>query len=106
MKILITGIAGLLGSRLADWIIKNTKNKVIGIDNLSGGFRENVNSEAIFYKRDLAHDDLSDIFKKHRPCIVYHFAAYAAEGLSPFVRKFNYENNLIASISLINNSIK
>ena len=106
MNILITGIAGLLGSRLADWIIENTNHKVIGIDNLSGGYIENVNKDAVFYKLDLAHDDLSDLFRKHRPSIVYHFAAYAAEGLSPFIRKFNYTNNLLASIDLINNSIK
>jgi len=106
MKILITGIAGLLGSRLADWIIENTDHKVIGVDNLSGGFVQNVNPEATFHRMDLAHDDISEIFDIHRPDIVYHFAAYAAEGLSPFIRKFNYENNLIASINLINNSIK
>ena len=106
MKVLITGIAGLLGSRLADWIIENTDNKVVGIDNLSGGFVENINKQATFYNRDLVNDDLSDIFEEHRPDIVYHFAAYAAEGLSPFIRKFNYQNNLIASINLINASIK
>ena len=106
MKVLITGIAGLLGSRLADWIIENTNNVVIGIDNLSGGFTENINKQAIFYKKDLTSDDLSEIFEKHKPDIVYHFAAYAAEGLSPFIRNFNYQNNLIASINLINASIK
>ena len=106
MKILITGVAGLLGSRLADWIIKNTNHTVVGVDNLSGGFVENINKDVIFHNLDLAHDDISEIFKTHRPEIVYHFAAYAAEGLSPFIRKFNYENNLIASVNLINNSIK
>jgi len=106
MKVLITGIAGLLGSRLADWIIENTNNAVVGIDNLSGGFVENIDKRATFYNRDLVNDDLSDIFEEHKPDIVYHFAAYAAEGLSPFIRRFNYQNNLIASINLINASIK
>jgi len=106
MNILITGVAGLLGSRLADWIIENTDNTVIGIDNLSGGFIENVNSEVKFYMYDLDKNDISYAFEQHKPDIVYHFAAYAAEGLSPFVRKFNYENNLLASVNLINNSIK
>jgi len=106
MRILITGVAGLLGSRLADWIIENTDNTVIGIDNLSGGFIENVNSEVKFYMYDLDKNDISYAFEQHKPDIVYHFAAYAAEGLSPFVRKFNYENNLLASVNLINNSIK
>ena len=85
MNIVITGVAGLLGSRFADWIIENTSNSVIGIDNLSGGYIENVNPSAAFYKRDLVTDDISDIFEKRQVDLVYHFAAYAAEGLSPFI---------------------
>lgn len=50
-NILITGIAGLLGSRLADWIIENTDNNVVGIDDLSGGYKDNVNKGAVFTKR-------------------------------------------------------
>ena len=49
MKIAITGVAGLLGSRLADWIVKNTDHTVIGIDDLSGGYIENVNPKVIFF---------------------------------------------------------
>lgn len=107
MNILITGIAGLLGSRLADWIIENTNHSVVGIDDLSGGYKENINSKAKFYKLNLIDlECLEDIFKKENPDIVFHFAAYAAEGLSPFIRKYNYENNLIASTNLITCSIK
>ena len=106
-KILVTGVAGLLGSRLADWIIKNTDYKVIGVDDLSGGYIENVPEEVELYKFDLKElDRVKDLFKAHRPEIVYHFAAYAAEGLSPFIRKFNYENNLISSTNLITCSIE
>ena len=106
MKILITGIAGLLGSRLADWILENTDNEVIGVDDLSGGYIENVNSKVKFYKFDLVDlNEVEGVFKKEKPDIVYHFAAYAAEGLSPFIRKYNYENNLIASANLITKSI-
>ena len=103
--VLITGVAGLLGSRLADWIIDNTKYKVIGVDDLSGGFKENVNKKVKFYKQDVV-DGLDPLFKKHKPEYVFHFAAYAAEGLSPFIRKFNYRNNLLATADVINNCIK
>lgn len=103
--VLITGVAGLLGSRLADWIIENTKNEVVGVDDLSGGFKENVNKKVKFYKQDIV-EGLDDIFKKHEPDYVYHFAAYAAEGLSPFIRKHNYINNLVATADVINNCIK
>jgi UDP-glucose 4-epimerase len=106
MKILITGIAGLLGSRLSDWILENTNNEVIGIDDMSGGYQENVSGKVHLYKRDLSTDDIDDIFEKHNPDIVYHLAAYAAEGLSPFIRKFNYKNNLVSTASVINECIK
>ena len=107
MKILITGVAGLLGSRLADWIIENTDNEVIGIDDLSGGYIQNVNERVKFYEFDLANlEQVSAVFEKEKPDIIYHFAAYAAEGLSPFMRKYNYENNLISSANLITNSIQ
>lgn len=106
MKILITGVAGLLGSRLADWLIENTNNKIIGIDDLSGGFIDNIHEEVEFYKFDLAEDgNLARVFKKTKPTIVYHFAAYAAEGLSPFMRSYNYKNNLIATSKIINECI-
>ena len=105
--ILITGVGGLLGSRMADWIIENKPEyEVVGIDSLFGGYLENINKEVVFYKRDLAVDDISDIFNKHNIEYVYHFAAYAAEGLSPFMRKFNYSNNVISTVSIINECIK
>jgi UDP-glucose 4-epimerase len=107
MKVLITGVAGLLGSRLADWILDNTDCTVIGIDDLSGGYIENVDTRVNFYKINLSNDNtLESIFETHKPDYVFHFAAYAAEGLSPFIRQFNYENNLIATTRLINQSIK
>ena len=105
-NILITGIAGLLGSNLADWIIKNKKEyNVICIDDLSGGVLDFIPRECLFYKQNLAENNVDHIFKKHKIDIVFHFAAYAAEGLSPFMRKYNYNNNLISTIILINLSI-
>jgi UDP-glucose 4-epimerase len=106
--ILITGVAGLMGSRLADWILKNTNKQVVGIDNLSGGYIENVPKDVIFYKNDLVSDvdSIKQIFSKHKIDIIYHLAAYAAEGLSPFIRKFNYETNVIASMNLINCAVQ
>lgn len=105
MKALITGVAGLLGSRLADYLC-DKQIEVIGIDDLSGGYIENVNPNVNLYTNNLAHDNLDQIFNQHKPTHVFHFAAYAAEGLSPFIRKYNYENNLISTTKLINESIK
>ena len=107
MTVLITGAAGLIGSRFSEWVIKNIKHcKVIGIDNLSGGYIENVPKEIIFYKIDLIKDSLDKLFEKHKIDYVFHFAAYAAEGLSPFIRSFNYENNLVSTTKIINQCIK
>lgn len=105
--VLITGVAGLLGSRLADWIIDNNKNTtVIGIDDLSGGYLSNVNKKVIFYNCDLAEGNINQIFEDHSPDYVFHFAAYAAEGLSPFIRAFNYRNNLISTSRIVTECIR
>lgn len=107
MKVLITGVAGLLGSRLADWITENKPEiKIIGVDDLSGGYKEHVNSNVEFYKININEDSFKEIFETHDIDYVFHFAAYAAEGLSPFIRKYNYENNLVATAQVINECIK
>ena len=63
--VLITGVAGLLGSRLADWIIENKPGtEVIGIDDLSGGYKENINSKVRLYTNNLATDDISYIINQ------------------------------------------
>jgi len=106
-KILITGVAGLIGSRLADWIIENIPNcDVIGIDDLSGGYIENVNPKVEFYNVDLKDSSVKEIFAKEKPDYVFHFAAYAAEGLSPFIRQYNYQNNLVATANVVNECIR
>ena len=108
-KVLITGAAGLIGSRLADWIISNhPEYNVIGIDNLSGGYAENVNPDVTFINMDLTLEPtkLASIFETHKPDYVFHLAAYAAEGLSPFIRRYNYQNNLVATANIVNECIK
>jgi len=107
MKILITGVAGLIGSRMADWILANhPEHEVIGIDNLSGGYKNNVHPYVKFYEIDCKDKGIKDIFETHKPDYVYHFAAYAAEGLSPFIRTYNYQNNLEATANIVNECIK
>lgn len=105
-KVLITGVAGLIGSHMAEYLL-NKEYKVYGIDNLSGGYRENMPKGVKFYQLDLGNKEtLANIFSDIKPDYVYHFAAYAAEGLSPFIRNFNYTNNLINSVNVINECIK
>lgn len=105
-SVLITGVAGLFGSRLADWILENRPEyEVVGIDNLFGGYIENVDKRVVFYKRELSLDSVKDIFDNHQFEYVFHFAAYAAEGLSPFMRMFNDSNNMLSTDNVINECI-
>jgi len=107
MKVLITGVAGLIGSRMADWILQTQPGvDVIGIDDFSGGYRDNIHPQVKLYTMDLGKESAEYIFKEHQPDIVYHFAAYAAEALSPFIRQYNYTNNLVATAGIVNNCIK
>ena len=63
MRVLITGVAGFLGSRLADWIIEHIPNvEVIGIDNLSGGYKENLHDLVEFFPVDILDDKIPEIF--------------------------------------------
>ena len=106
-KVLITGVAGLLGSRLADWILENKPEyKVVGIDDLSGGFEENINPKVDFWQMDLVNHPIENCFEVNKFDYVFHFAAYAAEGLSPFIRTFNYDNNLKVTARIVNECIK
>ena len=104
-KVLITGIAGLLGSNFSRHLLKRGY-EVIGIDDFSGGYRENLAEGVQCLNINLADLEAVDqFFREQRPDYVYHFAAYAAEGLSPFIRKYNYTNNLICSANLITSSL-
>ena len=107
MKILITGVAGLLGSRLSDYIIENHNNvHIVGIDDMSGGYKENVNPKVELWEMNLINGNVEECFERHQFDYVYHFAAYAAEGLSPFIRTYNYQNNLVATSRIITLCIK
>lgn len=105
-KVLITGVAGLIGSHMAEYLLSKDY-EVAGIDNLSGGSTDNIPEGVDTYIVDLGDTKkLSRVFQAVKPDYVYHFAAYAAEGLSPFIRNFNYTNNLVCSVNVINECIK
>jgi len=104
-NVLVTGGAGFIGSHVADELLKLGYN-IIVLDDLSGGFKENVNRQAVFVQGSINDVDLIEqLFNQYEFEYVFHLAAYAAEGLSHFIKRFNYENNLIGSINLINASV-
>ncbi|MDW3211685.1 MAG: NAD-dependent epimerase/dehydratase family protein [Reichenbachiella sp.] len=103
---LVTGGAGFIGSHLADELIARG-DEVIVLDDLSGGLQENVPLEALFIHGSVTDQVLIEqLFESNKIDYVYHLAAYAAEGLSHFIKRYNYRNNLIGSVNLINESVK
>ncbi len=104
---LVTGGAGFLGSHLASRLSTRDNCQATILDNLSGGFRENVPDDVSFVNGSINDKELvSQLFEENDFDYVYHLAAYAAEGLSPFIRRYNYKNNLLGSVNLINCSVK
>lgn len=103
---LVTGGAGFIGAHVSQYLVEKGKN-VIVLDDLSGGFEENVPQNAIFINGSINdHELLEKLFNDYEIDYVYHLAAYAAEGLSHFIKRFNYTNNLTGSVNLINEAIK
>lgn len=104
-KILVTGGAGFIGSHISDEL-QRRGYQVTVLDDLSGGFEDNVPSNTRFVQGSVCDVDLVNrLFETERFDYVYHLAAYAAEGLSHFIKRFNYNNNLIGSVNLINAAV-
>jgi len=104
-KSLVTGGAGFLGAHVARELLEMGE-EVLVLDDLSGGFEENVPKGAEFVRGSVADDELVDsLFDENNITRIYHLAAYAAEGLSHFIKRFNYINNLVGSVNLINAAV-
>jgi UDP-glucose 4-epimerase len=105
IRSLVTGGAGFIGSHVVD-ILVGLGHDVLVLDDLSGGYADNVNPGATLLRGSITDlSVLGEIFVSHQIDYVYHCAAYAAEGLSHFIRRYNYTNNLIGSINLINAAV-
>ncbi len=101
-RVLVTGVAGFIGSHVAEQCLR-LGFEVVGVDDLSGGFIENVPVGVEFRHGSVVDADwVAGLWATGNFDYVYHLAAYAAEGLSHFIRRFNYQTNLIGSINLIN----
>ncbi len=102
---LVTGAAGFIGSHVVDALL-SMGHQVVALDDMSGGFPENVSPQATLVTGSITDNALiTRLFEEHHFDHVYHLAAYAAEGLSHFIKRFNYTNNLIGSVNLINASV-
>jgi UDP-glucose 4-epimerase len=105
-RALVTGAAGFIGSHVADACLE-LGMEVVATDDLSGGYREHVPAAATWVEGDLRDRDVvKGLWADHGPYdFVYHLGAYAAEGLSHFIRAYNYRVNLEASVNLVNQAV-
>ena len=105
-KALVTGAAGFIGSHVARDCAK-LGLEVVAVDDLSGGFRQNLPTGVRFVLGDVKNATfVSELMQTERFDVVYHLAAYAAEGLSHFIRNYNYNNNLIATTNIITQAVR
>jgi len=103
---LVTGGAGFLGAHVTSELLRRGHSVVV-LDDLSGGFEANVPEGAKFVKGSVTDARLvAEVFERHPIDYVFHLAAYAAEGLSHFIKRFNYANNVLGSVTLINEAIE
>jgi UDP-glucose 4-epimerase len=103
---LVTGGAGFVGAHVTSALL-DRGHTVVVLDDLSGGFEDNVPSGAQLVRGSVTDALLaSELFDEHGFDYVFHLAAYAAEGLSHFIRRFNYTNNVIGSMTLINEAVR
>ena len=106
MSVLVTGGAGFIGSHVARHLVDAGQDVVV-LDDLSGGYEENVPAGANLVAGSVVDPELAEeLFREHEFSHVFHLAAYAAEGLSHFIRRFNYTNNVLGSVNLLNAALR
>jgi UDP-glucose 4-epimerase len=106
MKVLVTGGAGFIGAHVARHLLE-AGHDVVVLDDLSGGYEANVPTGAEFVDGSVTDPELvDDLFRAHEFVHVFHLAAYAAEGLSHFIRRFNYTNNVLGSVNVLNAAVR
>tara|TARA_Y200000002_G_C22649861_1_gene650878 strand:- start:489 stop:1505 length:1017 start_codon:yes stop_codon:yes gene_type:complete len=102
-NILVTGAAGFLGSHLSEEL-SNLGHNVVGIDNMLGGYEDNVPKNIKFHKIDCCDfEQVKKVMKNIN--VVYHCAATAHEGLSVFSPFEITKNNYLASVSIFTAAI-
>src|SRR5256714_7549705 len=106
MSVLVTGGAGFIGSHVARHLVDAGQDVVV-LDDLSGGYEENVPAGANLVAGSVVDPELvEELFREHEFSHVFPLAAYAAEGLSHFIRRFNYTNNILGSVAVLNAALR
>jgi UDP-glucose 4-epimerase len=104
-KVLVTGGAGFIGSNVVDGYLEQGW-KVVVVDNLSSGKKENLNEKAKFYQMDITDKRLDKIFAEENFTLVNHHAAQIDVRISVKKPMFDAEVNILGTLNLLNNCIK
>lgn len=107
IKVLISGVAGFIGSNVAKSLCKNSKYSILGIDNLSSGKIKNIpkNKNLIFLKLDISKDNCLDNLN-FSPDYILHFAGQSSGEKSYYDPILDLKNNTISTLNLIKYGIK
>ncbi|MDO8690820.1 MAG: NAD-dependent epimerase/dehydratase family protein, partial [Dehalococcoidia bacterium] len=100
MKVLVTGGAGFIGSHVVDGLIAQG-HRVVVVDNLSTGSRDNLNPQAFFYEVDIRSPQLVEVFAQERPDLVDHHAAQMSVNRSVQNPREDAEINVLGSLNVI-----
>lgn len=101
MRVLVTGVAGFMGGHVAEGLV-GLGHEVVGLDDLSGGFRRNVPAGVTFHKVDLRNEaETERVVAESRPEILCHLAANAREGASQFQPRDVCGRNLMAYANVL-----
>lgn len=101
MEILVTGGAGFIGSHLVDKLIAKG-HKVIVVDNLSKGTKENINSKATFYNLDICNlEKLEEVYKQHNIKFVFHLAAQTNAIASNSYPVMDCNSNVLGTVNIL-----
>lgn len=105
MAVLVSREAGFIGSHTTEESV-TLQYDVVVLGDLSGGFSDNIPEGAVFVNGNIKDGDIVEhVFPTYKIEYIFHLAAYAAENLSHFIRRFNYENNIVGSTYLIKAAI-
>lgn len=105
VRVLVTGAGGLIGSWLVDFLAVGG-HEIVAVDNLEGGKANYVNPKARLYTLDLRHADaIKELVYHTKPQVIFHMAAFAAEGASIFNPIYTVESNLIGFLNLFTSAL-
>lgn len=105
LKILVTGGAGFIASQIADKYI-DVGHDVFIVDDLSTGFKRNINPKAVFIEKDIKDKELWEVFSEEKFDVVNHHAAQMDVRRSVLDPKFDAETNVLGTLNLLQNCVK